>query len=100
MSVYRPRFLLVFVLGLLGGIGLTALATAQRTDKRLRGLVVTTSASLLKHKGHEGPQSIAFESWTSVPECHATCGPTVVASTDCLKRKERYDRYGHRKETL
>ena len=27
-------------------------------------------------------------------------GLTVVASTNCLKRKERYDRYGHRKETI
>jgi hypothetical protein len=71
-----------------------------RSDKRLRGSVVTTSASLLKHKGHEGPQSIAFENGTSVPERHTTCGPKVVASTDCLKRKDRYDRYGHRKETL
>jgi hypothetical protein len=26
--------------------------------------------------------------------------PTVVASTNYLKRKARYDRYGHRKETL
>jgi hypothetical protein len=47
-----------------------------RSDKRLDGSVATPSASFLKHKGHEepqrGPQSIAFESGTSVPERHTT----------------------------
>ena len=44
--------------------------------RRLRGSVVTASASLLKHKDHKGPQrrprSIAFEGGISVPERHPT----------------------------
>jgi len=41
---------------------------------------------------------MAIESGTSAPESHTMFG-TAVASAPFLKRKERYDRDGHRKDT-
>ncbi len=49
-----------------------------RAAERLRASILVASRLILKHKGHEGPQrgpqSIASESGTSVPERHAIFG--------------------------
>jgi S1-C subfamily serine protease len=77
MFVYRPRFLLVFVLGLLGGIGLTALATAQRTDHGAEPRSVTPRSDLTAEE-------------RSVTSLFEEASPSVVYITSIALRRDFY----------
>jgi S1-C subfamily serine protease len=77
MFVYRPRFLLVFVLGLLGGIGLTALATAQRTDHGAEPRSVTPRSDLTAEE-------------RSVTSLFEEASPSVVYITSIARRRDFY----------
>jgi S1-C subfamily serine protease len=77
MSAPRPRFLLVFLLGLLGGIGLTALATAQRTDRGAEPRAVTSRAELTAEE-------------RSVTALFEEAGPSVVYITSIVLRRDLF----------
>ncbi len=75
MSGYRFRWVPVFVLGLLGGIGLTALATAQRTGVVVESRAVTPRAELTAEE-------------RSVTSLFQEAGPSVVYITSISLRRD------------
>ncbi len=76
MSAFRPRFFsLVFVLGLLGGIGLTALATAQRTVRGAEPRAVTPRPDLTAEE-------------RSVTSLFEEASPSVVYITSISLRRD------------
>ena len=77
MSVFRLRLFLVFLLGLSGGIGLTALATAQRTDHGAEPRTVTPR-----------PELTAEE--RSVTSLFEDASPSVVDITSIALRRDFY----------
>ncbi len=60
-------------------------------------------SAILKHEGHEvlrrGHKASQLKVGPRFLGAIRLRGPTVVAPTNCLKRKERYGRNVHRKET-
>jgi len=75
MSAIRPRFLLVFILGVVSGIGLTALANAQRTNRGAEPRTVTPRAELTAEE-------------RSVTSLFEEAGPSVVYITSIALRRD------------
>ena len=75
MSRFRHRFVLVFVLGLAGGLGLAAMATALRPDRELGPRTVTPRAELTTEE-------------RSVTSLFEEASPSVVYITSIAIRRD------------
>ncbi len=75
MSAFRLRIVLVFLLGLVGGIGLTALATAQRTDRGAEPRTITPRSDLTAEE-------------RSVTALFEEASPSVVYITSIALRRD------------